>query len=190
MFVHTKNLYIFQRALWSDHHAISMANMCIIGDFNIALGTQERYSSVLSQRLPMEEFRQFISMMDLFDIHYIGNTFTWPTRRSTDLISAHLDRALASQGFLSIWSEVELLVLPHTCSDHNLILLTASVDLPPTETFSISAHVGSSRRHSFCGPGMLDGSYSRVSYPYFDKETEMFKGPPSSVEQGCFPQCF
>lgn len=99
VFVHAKNSYILHRALWSDLHNIFDVNLCILGDFNIAIGAHERSSIVISQHLPMEEFRTFIAMMDLFYIHYTRNTFTWSLGRATELISARLDCALVFQGF-------------------------------------------------------------------------------------------
>lgn len=52
--------------------------------------------------------------------------FTWSTHRHNVLVAARLDRALASQGFLNLWVEVELLVLPMICSDHRSIRLRTS----------------------------------------------------------------
>lgn len=52
--------------------AIVDDNMCIIGDFNVVVDSHERSSTMTSQRLPMEEFRTFIAMMDLYDIDYTG----------------------------------------------------------------------------------------------------------------------
>lgn len=67
-----------------------------MGNFNVALGAHECSSTVSSHRLPMEEFQSFIATLDLFDIEYTGNIYTWSTHHSTGSVSTHLNRALAT----------------------------------------------------------------------------------------------
>lgn len=72
-----------------------------MGDFNIVLGAQEYTSNSPSHNLAVDKFRSFISSIDLFDIEPSGNPYTWSIRCSpAGYMAAHLDCALANQGFL------------------------------------------------------------------------------------------
>lgn len=130
VFVHASNNYNNHRALWSDLLRIHEPKFCVIGDFNVVLGAHERSSGHLTHATPPEEFRDFISQCDLFDIEGTGNKYTWATRRNNSFMAARLDRALANQGFLSLWDDVELLILPLHCSDHNPLHLRTSLNVP------------------------------------------------------------
>lgn len=123
VFVHAKNQGCPHRTLWLDLLKITDDIMCIMGDFNVVLGAHERSTGVLTQSAPTEEFRDFISAKDLYDIDVVGSRFTWSTRRNGGFTAARLDRALASQGFLQLWVDVELLVLPMVYSDHHPLRL-------------------------------------------------------------------
>lgn len=130
IFVHTSNNYNGRRTLWISLLNIGDPNVCILGDFNVVLGAHECSSGHLTHVTPSEEFKNFISQCNLFDIEGAGNKFTWATRRNGGFIAARLDRGLASQFFLDLWDEVELLILPMQCSDHNPLHLPAVVNAP------------------------------------------------------------
>lgn len=53
-------------------------------------------------------------------------------RRNSGFIAAHLDFALACQGFMDLWEEVDLLILPMVSSDHHPIRLRTSLGEPFT----------------------------------------------------------
>lgn len=119
VFVHASNNYQQRRILWNDLLGIADPNTCILGDFNIVLGAHERSSGHITHTAPSEDFNNFISQRDLFDVEGTGNKYTWATRQNGIYMAARLDRALATQGFLNLWDEVELLILPMLCSDHS-----------------------------------------------------------------------
>lgn len=126
-FVHAKNNYIRRRELWNDlSHDLLDSHTCIMGDFNIVLGAHERSSGMLTHGLPVEEFQHFITQNDLIDVEAVGNKYTWATRHRNTFMAARLDRALVTQNFLGNWDEVELVILPMLCSDHNPIRLRAA----------------------------------------------------------------
>lgn len=62
-------------------------DICIMGDFNVVLGAHYRSSWVLSHALPTEEFREFISSRDLFDIEIVVNKYTWSRRLASTFIA-------------------------------------------------------------------------------------------------------
>lgn len=126
MFVHAKNSYVHRWKLWQDIFLMQESPICVMGDFNIVLGAHERSSGMISHSLPVEEFQNFITQKDLIDIEAVGNKYTWATRCINNFMAAHLDRALVSQDFMSLWDKVELVILPILCSDYHPIRLHAS----------------------------------------------------------------
>lgn len=107
-----------------------------MGDFSVVHGSHERSSGRLVYTTPSEDFKDFISQKEFFDIDSVGNKFTWATRRNNGYIVARLDRVLASQGFLNLWDEADLLILPSLCSDLNpLCLRTTNVVPHPSRPF-------------------------------------------------------
>lgn len=103
-----------------------------MGDFNVVTRAHERSSGHLIHATPSEDFKDFIAQRDLFDIEGTGNKYTWATRRSNRYIAARLDRSLASQNFLNLWTNVELLILPIICSDHSPLRLRLAAAVPNT----------------------------------------------------------
>lgn len=79
VFVHASNSYIRRHCLWSDLCNIHDPSICVIGDFNVVLGAYERSSDFLAHAAPSDDFREFISQRDLFDIEGIKNKYTWVT---------------------------------------------------------------------------------------------------------------
>lgn len=127
IFVHTKNNYIRRRELWQDlSQELQASHTCIMGDFNVVLGAHERSSGMVTHGPPIEEFQNFITQNDLTDVEAVGNKYTWATRRNNIFMAARLDRALVNHNFLNNWDEVELVILPMLCSDHNRIRLRAA----------------------------------------------------------------
>ncbi|KAL8488047.1 hypothetical protein ACS0TY_024357 [Phlomoides rotata] len=101
--VHACTAYIPRRELWNDITSLHLDDLCIIGDFNVVLGSHERSRGATRQICPSEEFMEFIDDAHLLDIESSGFQFTWSTRRSSSgYIAAKLDRVLASQAFLDL----------------------------------------------------------------------------------------
>lgn len=123
VFVHASNNYNHHRLLWSNLLGIDDPNT---SSWVTLILSHERSSGRITHATPSDEFKNFIAQRDLFDIEGTGNKFTWATRRNSGYMAAHLDRALASQGFLNLWDDVELLILPMLCSDHSPLRLQAA----------------------------------------------------------------
>ncbi|KAL8514583.1 hypothetical protein ACS0TY_013611 [Phlomoides rotata] len=99
-FVHACTTYIPRRALWNDVKSLHLDNLCLMGDFNVVLGSH----------VP--------------DVESSGSQFTWSTMRSSlGFMAAKLDQILASQGFLDLWHSLEVTVLARYSSDHHPLLL-------------------------------------------------------------------
>lgn len=144
IFVHAKNYYLRRCSLWLDIRGLPINGVCIIGDFNIVLGTHGRIPNSSYHRLSAKGFKEFVDSMGLYDIEATRNDFTWSTRHNSELISVWLDLVLANQDFLTRWSDVELMVLPRLCSDHSPLRLVTKVGAPCSSSVSFPQYVVSS----------------------------------------------
>jgi hypothetical protein len=107
---------------------------CVIGDFNAVLHGDERRGINLhglnDVSVESAEFANFVSNMELLDLPVLGRKFTWfhPNGQSM----SRIDRALVSEGWMQVWGQSSLWVLPRSVSDHcPLILRCGSVDWGP-----------------------------------------------------------
>jgi hypothetical protein len=81
----------------------------------------------------MTAFQQALEDCQLMDLGYCGPKFTWCNgRRGADLNRERLHRAVANQGWSSLFNVVEVSVLVHSRSDHSPLLLVCSntMDIP------------------------------------------------------------
>ena len=90
----------------------------VLGDFNVTLHSGERTGVVMCNR-SMRDFSKWIYDLRLIDIPLQGMKFTW--RRNDS--KSKLDRALCSHEWLSKFSNMSLVGLSRSFSDHNPILL-------------------------------------------------------------------
>ncbi|KAL8489658.1 hypothetical protein ACS0TY_025528 [Phlomoides rotata] len=72
----------------------------------------------------MEDFRLTVTDLNLQDLGFNGNKFTWTNGRAgEDNIQVRLDRAMANSSWRLRFSEANVLHLPRYKSDHNPILV-------------------------------------------------------------------
>ena len=86
--------------LHSLHHRSSLPWMCA-GDFNELLWSHEKLSLDPRQDCKMKVFRDVLDECGLMDLGYVGDKFTWWGKRAGGLVLERLDRAVASNGWLS-----------------------------------------------------------------------------------------
>jgi hypothetical protein len=106
----------------------------LVGDFNATLNHDERrgVNSIVSSasRAEMSEFGDFVREMEVIDLPLLGRNFTWFHPNGVSM--SRIDRMLVSHGWLILWSNPTLWVLPRSISDHCALLLRSSaVDWGP-----------------------------------------------------------
>lgn len=106
VFVHTCNNYNSHRTLWSDLLSIDDPNICILGDFNVVLGAHECSSGHLAHVAPSEEFRDFISQRDLFDIEGTGNKLLGRLDATMVLLQLVLTAPSRARASLTFWMKL------------------------------------------------------------------------------------
>jgi exonuclease III len=106
-------------------------NWCLFGDFNILLSSDEKSGGNPLDPNLTTSFRNTISLCDLQDLGYKGNTFTWTNRQQGDhLIEARLDRFLATTSWKTMFPNHNNSHLLRYQSDHCPILLEFSNLMP------------------------------------------------------------
>ncbi|XP_026383690.1 uncharacterized protein LOC113279205 [Papaver somniferum] len=96
----------------------------IIGDLNITMHAHERYTFSTPTTLEYPEIQSIIDNVDLSDLGYIGNNFTWNNRQSgNDCIYARLDMALGNGHWLTHYGSSIVHHIDAICSDHIPIIL-------------------------------------------------------------------
>ena len=91
----------------------------LLGDFNVTLHAWERIGTFTCDR-SMREFSEWIADLNLIDIPLHGVKFTWRRNNS----QSKLDRGLCSQSWITKFSNMNLMGLNRSTSDHNPLLLT------------------------------------------------------------------
>lgn len=122
-FVHAANLYVVRRRLWMAILELRLNNICFMGDFNAIFGPDEQFSQCCLSRVSCDEFRQCVLDAGLIDLETTGPFLTWRCSHSSRILMSRLDRALASEDFISFWNSVSVLVLPRVHSDHHPLIL-------------------------------------------------------------------
>jgi len=116
-----------RKASWNLlRNLASLSNLpwCILGDFNDILSTSEKKSK--SERAPwlINGFHQAVLDAGLIDSHMEGYNFTWFKSLGTNrAVEEKLDRALATDGSLTVFPNSRLDCLTTTASDHYPLLL-------------------------------------------------------------------
>ncbi|KAJ4821091.1 Endonuclease/exonuclease/phosphatase family protein [Rhynchospora pubera] len=99
-------------------------SVCLIGDFNEIVSTDEKYGGRNRLTADGERFKQFIFEAGLVDLGYKGPAFTWTNKRHvSEAIYQRLDRALATPQWLQNYPNAYVNHLPLIHSDHCPILL-------------------------------------------------------------------
>lgn len=82
--------------------------LCLIGDMNNVLSQSYKGSKPYPQSL-LEGFQEVVNDRELLDMHLNGYQFTWERGFGTNRhIEVHLDKALVSQGFSSLFKEAKI----------------------------------------------------------------------------------
>ncbi|XP_058724480.1 uncharacterized protein LOC131595951 [Vicia villosa] len=93
------------------------------GDFNAIKVEEERCGRVQANRVEMEEFANFIELMEVVDLPVLGNKFTWIN--SSGKAKSRLDRFLLSEGINNLWKIVAQVTGNRDISDHRPIWVKA-----------------------------------------------------------------
>ncbi|KAL8511535.1 hypothetical protein ACS0TY_018078 [Phlomoides rotata] len=101
----------------------SMPWMCM-GDFNETFWSWEKSGGNTHRTRCMEEFWETTTNLNLQDLGFSGNKFTWSNGRAgEDNILVRLDRAFANPHWRVLFSGSRVLHLPRINSDHSPILV-------------------------------------------------------------------
>lgn len=93
------------------------------GNFNKVLRASEKFGGNSINRNRVNLFWNCINHYGLNDLGFKGSKFTWTNRNSRNLILERLDRCLANNDWLHIFSDATVTHLPRTHSDHCPILV-------------------------------------------------------------------
>lgn len=107
----------------------------LAGDFNAVLSTPDFTGGTSnSYEYKSHLFSSFINNTNCLDIGFVGSRFTWSNNRlGLSFWWARLDHFLANHDWISSFSSLENLNLPHSCSDHCPLFLSACT-LTPSES--------------------------------------------------------
>ena len=102
---------------------------CCIGDFNDLLAQTEKKGRLDHPNHLIQGFRETVEQCGLHDLGMKGYLFTWEKSRGTDnWVEERLDRALATQSWLSCFDNACVFNLETPSSDHSAIFLDFLVD--------------------------------------------------------------
>ena len=102
---------------------------CCIGDFNVILHASEKQSVYAPYYNQMEDFRVTLEDCGLTDLGFIGNKFTWTSRRpGLAHTKQRLDRATANRVWIDKFLASSGSHLFNHASDHIPILLKTMID--------------------------------------------------------------
>lgn len=121
-----------QKDLWKQISNIKDTGknpMIIIGDFNEISNTHERLSLSKSNSTRSTNFNKFIDSNFLIDLGFLGNPYTWYNKRNdSSAVFSRLDRAMANQLWVQIYSSAVVNHLPIIGSNHAPINLNTKSD--------------------------------------------------------------
>jgi polyhydroxyalkanoate synthesis regulator phasin len=103
-----------------------------IGDFNEISNWSEKVGGVLRNEAQMASFNSTLEGCRLQDMGFKGPKFTWRNgREPTSFIKERLDRALATEGWLTEFPIAVVEVLPNRTSDHNPLWIRFKPNFQP-----------------------------------------------------------
>lgn len=92
-------------------------------DFNDILDSSEKEGGNYRTLNSMHDFRSFVADSFLLDLGYIGYPFTWRNRREGGFIQERLDRGLATESWINLYPNAQVLHQLLPGSDHSMLLL-------------------------------------------------------------------
>lgn len=97
----------------------------VCGDFNEILYGFEKKGGLPREERRMEAFRTVLEDCNLRDMGVSERWFTWERGNLPETnIQERLDRGVATEGWISLFSEATIKHLPHSFSDHCPLLIT------------------------------------------------------------------
>lgn len=97
------------------------------GDFNECLDASEHIGGQGRPERQMEGFREAVEVCGFTDLGYIGLPYTWDNRQPTGRnVKVRLDRGLADEGFMNLFSNNKVWHIQTTESDHCCLVLECS----------------------------------------------------------------
>ncbi|GJX79146.1 RNA-directed DNA polymerase, eukaryota, reverse transcriptase zinc-binding domain protein [Tanacetum coccineum] len=128
-FVYAANGSIERRNLWADlnrHKQITTGKPWIIGgDMNVILNTNEHSVGVSFVSSEMQEFKDYVNMIEVEDLCSSGLFFTWTKNlkkaRDGDVtgVLKKLDRVMVNEDFLKKYDQAHVIFNPYLVSDHS-----------------------------------------------------------------------
>jgi hypothetical protein len=105
----------------SDLRLIQSGPWLLCGDFNMVYRAKDKNNGQVNRRL-MGQFRNFLNLDALIELHLNGRMFTWSNERVHPTLE-RIDRAFVSNEWEDTFRFSELHLLPSLCSDHAPLLL-------------------------------------------------------------------
>ncbi|XP_059078031.1 uncharacterized protein LOC131876609 [Cryptomeria japonica] len=103
---------------------VDSEKVIVAGDFNAILNNVEKYGGLRMNAHVMEDFRDFVTDNNLFDVIPKSGNFTWTNRRANfSRILERLDRIFSGTYWIRGQFDLETTILPLTLSDHFLVQL-------------------------------------------------------------------
>ncbi|XP_070050094.1 uncharacterized protein [Nicotiana tomentosiformis] len=109
----------------------------IFGDFNCIVNATEKEGGRPPRLRKSLDFINCMNGCGMLDAGYSSNNFTWTNnRRKMKKIRERLDRVFYYDEWSATFPLINVRHLPRTCSDHNMLLMTCSIeDVPPIKYF-------------------------------------------------------
>ncbi|XP_059066514.1 uncharacterized protein LOC131857806 [Cryptomeria japonica] len=98
---------------------VDLEKAIVAGDFNAILNNEEKTGGLRMNAHVMEDFRDFVTDNNLFNVIPKSRKFTWTnTRANFSRISERLDRIFTGTYWIRGQFHLETIILPLTLSDH------------------------------------------------------------------------
>jgi hypothetical protein len=118
-------LYGYPEGVVEEILGIFLGNLCVIGDFNDILSSDEKKGRVDRANWLINGFREAVVDTGLFDLKMHGYQFTWFKSLGTSrAVEEKLDRALVNDTWSQNFPNSRLECLSATSSDHYPLWLT------------------------------------------------------------------
>jgi exonuclease III len=108
----------------------------LCGDFNMVYRVQDKNNDRLDRR--MGQFRRFLNVAALKELHLEGRLFTWSNERAHPTLEK-IDRFFITAEWGGLFPNHDLHAMPTLCSDHTLLLLHTDVNCKTKKRFMFRA---------------------------------------------------
>lgn len=99
----------------------------VLGNLNFIMRQEEKFGGNTIPQSQLDEVKHHLDNLDLFDLSYIGNPFTWSNHRSNaSIILERLDRTLVNHAWIDYFHNVIVYHLLSLASNHYPILVVTS----------------------------------------------------------------